>query len=270
MRQETFFNYKKYFWFWLVLIACFVFTVIYYFDQPFGGPSGSSTLGLSYGVIAALGLCYLIWYGARKRSYNVGSPLKAALSAHLWIGIGLLFLVPLHSGFTFNLSIHSFAYYFLVLTVLTGIWGAINYARLAPRVQSHRGAGSLKAMLSLLTNLTSEVEKLLEGKSDSFLGLVKSLDLKFKPSIFRAMFKKAPEALVPEVAAKNLLDLPQEEREDGLKVISLLAQKRELLQTIHEEVSTLSWLKIWLYFHVPLSAACFLLLVVHIILVFYY
>jgi hypothetical protein len=271
VNRDTFYLYKRGRYLVVSALALLIMSLIYCFDRPLGGPSGATTLGIVYGVIAALGIVYLMWYGIRKRSYYAkNTTLKACLSAHVWIGISLIVIVPLHCGFSFGNNVHTLAYVLMLVVVLSGIWGAISFASLAPDIRAHRGGGSIKKLLEQVYLLNSEIDDLVRGKSDRFLDLKNKIDFKYKPSVLACLFGKRTAVLEATQVAQNLQYLNEDENPSALKLVGLANKKRELVASIQSEISILARLKIWLYVHVPVTFALFATLLIHIFVVLYY
>ena len=271
MAQETFLNYRSFRWFWFTVISLLVCTVIYILDVPVGGRSGGTVVGYTYGTLAALGIVWLMCFGLRKRSYSstLGT-LQGWLAAHVWIGIGLLLLVPLHAGFIFGLNVHTLAYVLMVLTIVSGIWGAANYSILSSRIESNRGGGKERAMLEQIASIGSDIETAGAKKSDAFLAIIRKFDFVFKPGFFALIRRAAVPEVNKKVASELMAKLPDGEREDALKLIGLIDQKSDLAKMVLEESRIKAALKIWLYIHVPVSVGLCVALAVHIFSVFYY
>lgn len=269
--METFFNHKSGRWFWANLIFVVLLAAIYAAHSPIGGASGSTFLGYTYGVISLLGMLVLMWYGIRKRSYrSTQTPLKGALAAHIWLGVALMVIVPLHAGFRFGLNVHTLAYALMVVVILSGIWGAINYATLARAISSHRGEGSMVILLQQIEGYAADIAALMRDKSDSFIELVRQIDFKFSPSIFSAVFRGAPQQIDRAKAADIVAGLAQAERDDAIKLITIINKKREIAGRVCNESRVKFWLKAWLYFHLPVSIALCVVVAIHIVSVFYY
>lgn len=269
--METFFSYRGYRWFWInagIVVFCIV---LYLCNDPIGGRNGGTVLGYTLGGLATAGILYLMWFGVRKRSYHSqSSTLKGCLSAHVYLGLALAVIVPLHSGFQFGLNVHTLAYVVMLLTIGSGIWGALNYSMLAAQIKSHRGGGTGRKLVEQIALISKDVEALAHDKSDQFLTLVRGLDFDFNPSL-RAVLFGARQPQIPKSSGAELLSgLLQQEQEEGLKIITLINKKRELANQLYEETLVLTKLKMWLYFHVPLSFALVALLAIHIFSVFWF
>ncbi|MCB0339514.1 MAG: hypothetical protein KDD53_07920 [Bdellovibrionales bacterium] len=271
MKQETFLNYANFRWLLITGFLLIAMTIVYALHRPVGGANGGTVLGYTYGVVAALAIFYLTWFGIRKRSYYASKvSLKAHLSAHVWIGIGLLLLVPLHSGFSFGLNVHTLAYALMALTIVSGIWGAVNYTTMAAEIRSNRGGGSLKLLVEQIEELSADIERSLKGASDSLLQFANALDINFTPSVWQAIRSKNYSPIRKAQAAELLESLSDSDRKSALKLLSLLDRKIDLANLVLEETRVMFWLRVWLFVHVPLSIGCLVTLLIHIVSVFYY
>lgn len=253
-------------------------SVIYYIDEPVGGRNGGTVVGYTYGGIATAGIIFLMWYGIRKRAYfSSATTLKGMLAAHVWIGVALTLVVALHSGFSFGLNVHTLAYVLMLLTIITGIWGVAMYQRLPFEIRSQRGGGTLKVLLEQIRSISKDINRLagIEGrgatqKSDAFLRMLSDLDFVYEPSLTRSLFRKNPSIIERSRMADALSQLPQEEQEEALKLIGLINKKREMVCRVQDEARALTWVRLWLYLHLPISFGLVAALAVHIFSVFYY
>ncbi len=271
MAQETFVSYRGFRWFWITFASLCVMTVVYILDKPIGGRNGGTVLGYTYGILAALGIVWLMMFGLRKRSYSSSlGTLQGWLAAHIWIGIGLLLLVPLHSGFSFGLNVHTLAYVLMVLTIVTGIWGAANYSTLSSKIESNRGGGKERATLEQIHALSSDIETALSTKSDAFLSLVRKFDFSFSPSFMTLLCNTLAKDVDKKLASELMAKLPEGEREEAVRVLGLIDQKVDLANLVVEESRIKAALKLWLYLHVPVSVGLCVALFAHIFSVFYY
>jgi hypothetical protein len=268
--QQTFLNYKRFRWMWLTIAALVGSTIVYVVDQPLGGRNGGTTVGYLLGVFSALAIAWLMAFGIRKRAYSSSlGTVEGWLAAHVWVGIGLIYLVPLHAGFSFGCNLHTLAYILMVLTIVTGIWGAANYSTLARRIASHRGGRKDEAALAEIYAINEQLEALSVGKSDGFCQVLTMLDFSFAPSL-RAIFTPTAIPAVDHVQARSLIAQVQiQEREDAYKFLGLIDQKSDLSRQLLSEARTKALLKVWLYFHVPVSCALCVAVAIHIFSVFF-
>ncbi len=271
MKLETFLSYRNYRWFWISLASLIVLTVVYIFVRPVTGPSGSTAVGYTYGTLAALGILYLTWFGIRKRSYYTSKiSLKAVLSAHVWIGVALAFLVPLHCGFSFGWNVHTLAYVLMMTVILSGVWGAIQYVKLPGEIQSHRGGATVKRLIQEFEKSSAQIRESGDGKSDNFLRLIKAVEYTERPNVCKALLGFRPKEISSQEIAPVLSALAENEHADGLKLLALAKKNRDLAKLLLDEVAILAKLRIWLYFHLPVSIALLGALFIHIFSVFYF
>ena len=270
MIEETFLNYKRYRWFWIHFVLLSVLVAIYCWDEPVGGKSGNTVVGYSYGALATAAILYLLWFGLRKRShYSHLATLKGCLSVHVWLGLSMAILVPLHCGFQFGANVHTLAYLLMLGVIGSGIVGARIYLRLPTKIKSHRGGGTVKALVEEVHSLSDEIEWLARERSDEFLMVLDKVDFNFRPSILKALLDHTPkEAPMKEVAAL-LSVLPDAERADAFKVVAHANRKRQLVDQIQDEVRVMAIFRSWLYVHIPLSYGLVMAVAVHILSVFY-
>ncbi len=265
MQIESFFSYRDYRWFWLNFALVIGSIAAYSIDSPIGGPGGDTYLGIILGIIGAVGMVVLMWYSARKRSYRAKyTTLKGSLSLHVWLGISLVVVVTLHAGFSFGWNVHTLAYVLMLLTILTGIWGGLNYHRLAGEIESHRGGASIPALLEQLHSAEKEIKQELQGKSDQLQALGRALHLDITPDLTFALFKS--EITRPDSARTQELmrSVPDADRDEALRIIAIHAKKVSILNSIRSEVRTLFLMRAWLYLHLPLAAGAFMALIIHI------
>jgi hypothetical protein len=271
LAQDTFFSYKRYRFFILNVLTLIVLIGIYIMDSPIGGRNGATVVGYTYGTLAALGIAYLMYYGIRKRSYHASlTTLKGTLSAHVWIGISLAFIVPMHCGFNFGLNIHTLAYVLMLMVILSGIYGAIAYFSLAPSIPSHRGAGTVKKHLEQIKIINSSIDDLLTNRTDRFVDLKRKVDFDYNPTLYNALFAEKIELTDRSKLAELLQYLDEKEQVEALKLIGLVDKKIELIDELRREVAVMTKMKIWLYVHLPISFALLAAVLIHIFVVFYY
>ena len=271
MSHETFINYRRFRWLWITFAFLCVSAAIYVLNSPPGGRNGGTVVGYTYGVIAALAIVWLMAYGLRKRAYssNLGT-VEGWLAGHVWIGIGLLFFVPLHAGLSFGINVHNLAYWAMVLTIISGIWGAVNYATLSAKITAHRGGSKDTALVEQVLSLTQEIEQLCAGKGERFLALFNRFDFSFKPGL-RSLLRVTPIPVVDHLVAGSMLaELPQAEHGDAIALLACMDRRADLTRALLEQARIKAKLKVWLYVHVPVSIVLCVALAIHIISVFFF
>lgn len=250
-------------WFHLFVLGLMIY--LYQVDEPSGGRSGSTVLGYSYGILATTAILYLLWFGLRKRShYSRLTTLKSCLAVHVWLGVSLALIVPLHCAFQFGNNVHTFAYILMLGVIGSGMLGVKLYLTLPRTVKSHSGGGTLKSLTEEMRSRSQEIEWVAQERSDDFLKLLETVDFTFRPSILDALLRRVPAEPSTKDVAALLAGLIEREREEAVEVIKHAKRKRELLALIQEEIRGVALFRTWLYVHIPLSYALVMAVAVHI------
>jgi hypothetical protein len=109
------------------LIMAAVFTAVYlaYAARAPEGPRGGSALGLTFGVIGFGFMIFAALLGARKRvpTWRIGRA-QAWMRGHLWLGFLSLPMILFHGGFHFGGTLTSVLMWLLIITVVSGVFGA--------------------------------------------------------------------------------------------------------------------------------------------------
>lgn len=267
--QESFISHRNYLWFWTILGLTLGMIAWYLLDNPVGGRSGSTYFGYGSGIFSAIAILILMWFGIRKRSYSAHIvSLKGWLAFHIWLGLSLLIVVPLHADFEFGCNLHSMAFYFLAFVVISGILGTYFYRVLPLETISNRGAGAITKRKQDLESLTAQLQKDFDNQPPEYGSILRSLD---KDSDQFCMFKCfANNEFDQAQAAQALSKIPDSNRLPAMEIISRMAKKRELQSGLRKESRVLFWLKAWLFVHIPCSIVLVVLVLIHIFSIFYF
>lgn len=112
-----------------IIVAALVVTASWYFAATFFEgelPGGGSLPGFTFGLLGG-GIIifeFLLWPRKRYRRLRVGSA-QAWLRAHIWLGLFVLPLLTLHSGFRFGGTLSMVLMLLLVVVVVSGVVGLV-------------------------------------------------------------------------------------------------------------------------------------------------
>jgi hypothetical protein len=238
--------------------------------------NGGSWYGYTLGSIGVLMILWLSLLGIRKRKMSRGHwSLKAWTSAHVYLGLSLIVIGTLHTGFQLGWNVHTLAYVLMMIVILSGIWGISVYATVPKLMSANRDQTTEAQMLASLRSIDRQLHDAAQPLGQSHAELVRSsLDQDpFGGGIFRRMANRYPACKT--IAAHDKIMLVTESqprmRDDPLeKVGSLLGRKRAILARTRKHLQLKAMLEIWLHLHVPLTFALIAALIAHIVSVFFY
>jgi hypothetical protein len=280
-KHQSFLRYAHYRW--LKIATALLILVIGGFDIIENQPGfrlrhlGGSWYGYGTGTVGALLIVWLALLGIRKRAMSDGSwSLKAWVSAHVYLGLSLIVIVSLHSGFQFGWNVHTLAYALMLLVILSGIFGVAAYAWLPQKLSENRGETTQKQMLEMIRSLDGRLAEAAQPLPQDQAQLVRlSLEKTcIGGNLWQRLTGRQPRC--PTLVAHAKLVRYREEKVDGAqvaaleRVLNLLGQKETILKQARRYIQLRSWLEIWLYVHVPATFALIAALIAHIVSVFFY
>ena len=259
---------------WAVVL-CLASIASYIFYEPIDEHNGGTVLGYILGSVGALLIFWLTWLGIRKRQYGAHFRLTAWVSAHVYLGLSLIVVATLHTGFQFDWNLHTLAYALMIIVIVSGVFGIYAYARFPRLVSENRRGVSMDDLLTQIGDLDRECRQLAVSLPDEISSLIlKSCEETIiGGSIFRILSGKASNC--PSDAAftqlRTLINtVDQEHALSTRKLLVLTGKKCGLLGTVRRDIQLKALMDIWLRVHVPVTIALLVALTVHIISVFYY
>jgi hypothetical protein len=255
---------------WLKISALLSLAVIvgYWFADVTPRPNGGSWYGYTLGTVGVLLILWLTLLGVRKRWMTRGRwSLKAWTSAHVYLGLSLIVIGTLHTGFQLGWNVHTLAWALMMLVILSGIWGIIVYAALPKALSNNREELTQTQMIEGLRAVDRQLHEAAQPLAPSQAALVqRSLDQNvFAGGIFRRLSGRHRGC----ATARALRGIRR--GGDGLdKVQSLLERKSGMLARLRRHLQLKAMLEVWLYVHVPATFALIAALTAHIVSVFFF
>ena len=287
--HESILAFRKRRYLWAATALTVVCLLAYWIHDPQEPPNGGTVLGYTLGTLGALMIVWLTWFGVRKRRYSsTAGTLQGWLSAHVYFGIALFVIVLLHAGFQVGWNIHTLAFAFMTLVIVSGMYGVFIYLKYPERLSENRDGASRSELLDQLDDIDRRSRRVagnLPGEYQDFvtsgiqrteLGSTLWQRLRNEDRSRIQIPKQAETVLNPgQEAAMDWL-AEQQSRADAssaatiAELSALLRNKRKLLRQVGEDLKLQAGIEIWLYAHVPLTAALLMALVAHIVTVFLY
>lgn len=109
----------------LAILALSSIVYLIYALQAPQGPRGGSAIGLLFGLIGFAFMIFAALLGARKRvpTWRLGRA-QAWMRGHLWLGLLALPMILFHGGFHFGGTLTRVLMWLLIITVVSGVFGA--------------------------------------------------------------------------------------------------------------------------------------------------
>ncbi len=277
--STSFLSYERFFHLKVSLVLTLTAVLVYGVYDPIGGRNGGTALGYSLGAVSTLLIFWLLWLGVRKRDYGTTSAsLKGWLSAHVYLGLSLLVLVPLHSGLQFGWNLHTLAYGLLVVVVVSGLFGTVIYATLPGVMTANRQGRPFDDLLIRIAEIDSDLRNVAGDLADGPARTVaRSIDdTRIGGSIRHSLQSEDPTCPTSRALSELpefLLEIENDARggrEPINQALELLARKKRLLATARRDVWHRTIMNIWLLVHVPIAFAMLAAVAVHVFVVFYY
>jgi hypothetical protein len=292
MYQQSILVYAQFRYLKLSLLLVLLAIAAYVWDAPLGPPNGGTWLGYTLGGLATLLIILLMWLGIRKRHYKskLGT-LQGWVSAHIYLGVGLIFISTLHAGFQFGWNIHTLAYILMLLVVASGFYGVFAYLRYPPRISANNAGMNREQMQQEIIELHNEClllsEQLAPSVRETLSTAIANLRLgggvwqQLRPDWAGRPLRhsdtpaalqeyEAYDAVMYTVADQLTQETDAQRNEAMRRIIELWGRRNALVKRLQQSIQYQVLMDIWLILHIPLSFALLATLIVHIVTVFLY
>ena len=222
-------------------LLCLAATIAYFAGNPSDERAGSTWTGYSLGIACALLVLWLTALGVRKRSYRsrLGS-VKGWASAHVYLGLSLVYLAALHCAFRFGWNVHTLAYVLLIVVVASGIYGIVGYSYLPERITANRQQQTREAMVAELDALNQKSLLIADAISpEVHRRLIQSVErarvgggLRTQVFLDTAAFRDEAASTVAFMASQIAnMDRAAQQAEKARELLDVLARRRDLVAT---------------------------------------
>jgi hypothetical protein len=278
--HESFLAHRNFRWLKIALALTFVFGAGYVLADIRPRPNGGSWYGYTLGTIGALLIVWLAWLGIRKRRITPGRwSLKGWTSAHVYLGLLLLVIGTLHTGFQLGYNVHTLAWVLMVLVIASGIYGVTAYATLPARLSANRGEMTREAMVESLAAIDRQLEAAAQplAREDADMVMAALEHDPFRAGALERLSGRArrdpTEAALVHISTARAWSDDAATRDDNSaqqRVRALLGRRQSQIAQIRRHMRLKALLEVWLFVHVPLTIALIAALIAHVISVFYY
>ncbi|MEM8695315.1 MAG: hypothetical protein AAGE05_04760 [Pseudomonadota bacterium] len=238
--------------------------------------NGGSWFGYTLGTIGVGLIVWLTMLGVRKRAMTPGRwSLKAWTSAHVYLGLSLVVIGTLHTGFQLGWNVHTLAWVLMMIVIATGIFGISVYGILPRQLSANRDEATEVQMLETVADIDRQLFDTAQPLDAGGAAIVQEAidETAFDGGLRQRLSGRyrgggTTRALADFRSRSSSGDHPLDELYDRLE--ALLARKQAALSRIRRHLRIKAMLQIWLYVHVPLTFALLAALSAHIVSVFFY
>jgi hypothetical protein len=278
--HESFLRHHGFLFLKIATLLCVAVVAAYLFQDRFEDrrlPAGGGTaLGYGLGTLGALLIVWLAVLGVRKRAVTDGHySLKAWVSAHVYLGLSLIVVATLHTGFHFGWNVHTLAYGLMLLVIASGAFGVWAYVSLPKVLSDNRGEVTRKQMLAQIQSLDEQIleaaQPLRRADAEVVRRSLEKTDI--GGGFWRRLFgyygdcANAHAVITLQAALKAV---PAADAAALGKVEALMKRKAEALALARRQMHITAMLEAWLFVHVPATFALLAALTAHIVSVFLY
>ena len=278
--HESFLTYGNGRWWKTAIAICVICFATYFLIDIQPRHNGGSWYGYTLGTIGFGLILWLTMLGVRKRAMTPGRwSLKAWTSAHVYLGLSLIVIATLHTGFQLGWNVHTLAYTLMMIVILSGLFGIYVYATLPKALSQNRydedGAITEKVMIEQMKQLDRQIHDAAQPLDPEATAIVeRSLgEDAFAGSFWKRARNSYPGDLtrIAMTELRKLRNFRARTDDDPFeRVETLLTKKEALLAKLRRHLQLKSWLQAWLYIHVPATFALIAALTAHVISVFFY
>ena len=274
--HEGFLRHRNFRWLKVALVLSLLALVGYSVIDIYPRHNGGSWYGYTLGTIGALLILWLTLLGLRKRAMTRGRwSLKGWTSAHVYLGLSLVVIGTLHTGFQFGWNVHTLAYALMMLVIISGIYGITVYSTVPDELSDNRSEMTRSQMIDVITKLDRQLQIAAQPLAIEDTEIVR---MSLQEDVFRAgLFRRLSGSEGSCRNAKAVTRLNERlatatgDGEDSLQnVVHLLERKAAALTRIRRQMRLRALLEVWLFIHVPITFALIAALAVHIVSVFFY
>ncbi len=286
-RNLLLFRGARYLWWSLGLLL--ISGVLYTTQGNVQPPNGGTWQGYVLGTIGAVLILWLTALGVRKRAYRstLGS-VQGWTSAHVYLGTALLIIATLHAGFQVGWNLHTLAYVLMFVVIASGFFGLYSYLNNPVLIAQNREGGGRAELFAELFELDKQSRSLAQ-KCAPEVGIAVGSSIErttLGGGVYKQLFSgddslfvRGAGAPLRNVDQQAVIDFVAERLPRATKgieaanlqqLIVLLCRRQAVLRRIRRDIRLRGWLKIWLYFHIPVTFALLFALVAHILSTFAY
>lgn len=272
--HEGFLQHRRFRWLKRAAAACLVAVLAYALADVEPRHNGGTWLGYVFGTIGTGLIVWLALLGVRKRNMSRGGwSLKAWTSAHVYLGLALIVIATLHTGFQFGCNVHTLAYTLMMLVIASGVFGIVVYSTLPAAISTNREEMTQPQMVEALAALDRQLAGAAQPLDRHWAEQVAAAlaEDPLADGIWRRLSASQPGgATLDAITAINRASATDSADPALVRLEALLQRRQAQLARMRRHMRLKALIEVWLYVHVPATFALLAALTAHIVSVFYY
>ncbi|BAI98655.1 hypothetical protein Sj15T_37230 [Sphingobium sp. TA15] len=274
--HDGFLRHAGFRWLKIATLICVLSIASYMLVDITPRHNGGSWYGYAMGTIGMLLILWLTLLGLRKRAMTGGRwSLKAWTSAHVYLGLSLIVVATLHTGFQLGWNVHTLAYALMMLVIFSGLFGITVYATLPAALSNNRAEMTQVQMLDAVRAIDRQLHDAAQPLTHEQAALVRQSleDDPFGGGLLARLSGRYPRCATAraQAALRRWTGEKPDTGNDPLERIdALLERKQAMLARLRRHLKLKALLEIWLYVHVPATFALLAALTAHVVSVFFY
>ncbi len=259
------------------------------------GHYGGTWLGYVLGILSALIVLLLLWYGVTKRrtprvrtrrmsrkkdrqstSIKPIATLQGWLSSHVYLGASLIVLATLHSGFHFGLNVHTLSYVLMLIVIASGFYGTYVYLHVPQLITRNAGEESPDDLRLKIIELDERARLHALGLPDEINEIVYQArtSTHMGGSLWQQL-RGYQRDCPTQSAVSRLLKLGpkyimNEQPKLMRELYSVLLRKEKLVLRARQEIMLRARMQVWLYLHAPMAVALLAALTAHVVAILFF
>ena len=165
--HEGFLRYRRFRWFKIALAISLLMIVVFISVDVQPRHNGGSWLGYLLGTIGLLLILWLAMLGIRKRDHPRPLVAEGLDLGHVYLGLALIVIGTLHTGFQFGWNVHTLAWVLMMLVILSGVYGITVYAALPQGLSDARSEMTGPQMIDAVNSLDKQIQGAAQPLSDA-------------------------------------------------------------------------------------------------------
>jgi hypothetical protein len=260
-------------WSFLFVILLILLLISYLMYMRSTGIFEKRNFVLAYGILGFASVLFLLLYIVRKRVYrfHIGST-YSWLQAHSYIGILSLVIICMHSRFSITGTYSIFLVIFFLVVVISGIVGSLIYSIIPLQLTKYgREVKTNEDIIKDMKNCLKVADRMVENTSGEFKSVYKK---KIRPFIRSKRTRWEYWILKENELLSKRRDMIEKYKNVNtgqdmyeLDMLSSLLAEKEKLSFMLAKIKLQS---IWLSFHLPLTTALLMAILIHVWSILYF